>query len=57
MVCRRWREEGEMIWNYAAVTTPLTAARSAFMLQFVPLFTKAGLSGLAAFCGGILAFW
>lgn len=25
MVCRRWREEGEMIWNYAAVTTPLTA--------------------------------
>jgi hypothetical protein len=24
MVCRRWRNEGEMIWNYAAVTTPLT---------------------------------
>jgi len=25
MVCRRWRKEGEMIWNYAAVTTCLTA--------------------------------
>lgn len=25
MVCRRWRNEGEMIWNYAAVTTSLTA--------------------------------
>jgi hypothetical protein len=25
MVCRRWRNTGEMIWNYAAVTTNLTS--------------------------------
>jgi hypothetical protein len=24
MVCRRWKNEGEMIWNYAAVTTRLS---------------------------------
>jgi len=25
MVCRRWQKEGEMIWNYAAVATNLSA--------------------------------
>jgi len=25
MVCRRWKNEGELIWNYAAVVTNLTA--------------------------------
>jgi hypothetical protein len=25
MVCRRWRNEGELFWNYAAVLTDLTA--------------------------------